>query len=92
MAFSVKGGHYFDVLHKSLVMDTIRKWLSGQERDDRSLQEALNDLEDVCGEFSAIRTIGDDIRFAITLQDWEEREGYLEMIKPRVKEVLKIDC
>ena len=87
MAFGVKGDGYMDAHMRSQIKAVITGWMNGQEKDC-DLHAALNALEDESGAPSWMRKICDDIRTATMFDDLDERERYIEVVRPRIRALL----
>ena len=87
LAFGISGASYMDSNLKIQIRIIIQGWLCGQEKDS-VLHASLNELEDISGCPSWILKICDDIRLATRFEDAEERDRYIEVIRPRIRALL----
>ena len=87
MYFSVGGGAYYEMTVRRLIRQTLDLWLVG-DASTAELHDALNCWEDQAGGKAHVVRACDDLRFMLTLDDWDEREGYRLAVWPRVREAM----
>ena len=87
MYFNTGGGEYMKMTMRRLIRSAVDQWLQG-DASAAELNEALACWEDMTGKRPSVVRLCDDLRYVQTLDDWQEREGFMRAIWPRLREGL----